>query len=73
MKATTKTKATKKVSTSRSGDAGVAALTDTFKDDFKTSVLVVSVLVNMFVLTAYLVLQSTNAYDQQMVSFLFAR
>ncbi len=74
MKATTKTKTTHKNSVkATSSNAAEAVLTGAFKEDLKTSVLVVSVLVNLFVLTAYMVLQSTNAYDQQMVSFLFAR
>lgn len=53
--------------------ADVAVLTETFKNDIKTSVLVVSVMTNLFVLTAWLVVQSTNSYDAQLMSALFVR
>ena len=41
--------------------------------DVMTAVLIVSLLVNLFVLTAWVTLQVTTAYDAQVASFLFAR
>ncbi|HEX6462039.1 MAG TPA: hypothetical protein VFZ58_02065 [Candidatus Saccharimonadales bacterium] len=42
-------------------------------EDVKTSLLVVSVLVNLFFFTSWLVVQSTTAYDQQVIAWLFTR
>jgi hypothetical protein len=41
--------------------------------DLKNSVLVVSVVANLFVLTAWIALQVTTQYDTQLASFLFTR
>jgi hypothetical protein len=41
--------------------------------DLKTAVLVVSVVANLFIFTAWLALQVTTQYDTQIASFLFNR
>ncbi|MBL8159764.1 hypothetical protein JNJ66_04865 [Candidatus Saccharibacteria bacterium] len=51
----------------------VALLSETFKSDMKTSVLVVSLMANLFVLTAWLVLQTTSSYDAEIITALMSR
>lgn len=41
--------------------------------DLKNSVLIVSVVANLFVLTAWIALQVTAQYDTQLASLLFTR
>jgi len=41
--------------------------------DLKHSILIVSLLVNMIVLTMWIALQVTTQYDGQIASFLFTR
>jgi len=41
--------------------------------DLKTAVLVVSVVANLFIFTAWLALQVTTQYDTQIANFLFSR
>lgn len=41
--------------------------------DLKTAVLIVSVVANLFIFTAWLALQVTTQYDNQIASFLFNR
>lgn len=41
--------------------------------DLKHSVLIVSVIANLFVFTTWVALQVTNRYDEQLASFLFSR
>jgi hypothetical protein len=41
--------------------------------DLKTAVLIVSVVANLFILTAWIALQVTTQYDGQIASFLFTR
>lgn len=41
--------------------------------DFKNSLLVVSLIVNAFVLIGWITLQVTNLYDGQVAAFLFTR
>jgi hypothetical protein len=41
--------------------------------DLKTAVLVVSVVANLFVFTAWVALQVTSQFDNQIASFLFTR
>lgn len=53
--------------------SAVAVIDRTLTDDVKTSLLVVSVMVNLFIFTSWLVLQSTNQYDQQIIGWLFTR
>ncbi len=53
--------------------ADAFVLTETFKNDMKSSLLVVSLMVNLVVFTAWLVIQSTNHYDAQLMSVLFTR
>jgi hypothetical protein len=42
-------------------------------DDFKTAVLVISLLGNAVVLISWLVLHVTTQYDEQIATFLFVR
>ena len=42
-------------------------------EDLKHSVLIVSIVANLFVLTAWILLQVTTQYDSQIASFLFTR
>lgn len=51
----------------------VLYLNEVFRDDLKSSVLVVSLLVNLFIFTSYLVVQTTSAYDGQVIGFLLTR
>jgi hypothetical protein len=47
----------------------VAATTN----DFKTAILIVSIAVNLVILTAWIIMQITTKYDGQIYSFLFTR
>jgi hypothetical protein len=47
--------------------------TSSVSQDFKHSVLIVSVLVNLYIFTAWIALQVTTRYDEQLASFLFNR
>lgn len=42
-------------------------------EDLKHSVLIVSIVANLFILTAWILLQVTTRYDNQIASFLFTR
>lgn len=42
-------------------------------DDFKHSLLVISLLANVFILIAWVMLQVTSQYDYQVATFLFFR
>lgn len=42
-------------------------------EDLKHSILIVSIVANLFVLTAWIMLQVTTQYDSQVASFLFTR
>jgi hypothetical protein len=55
-------------------------LTDSFAtadikvgEDLKHSVLIVSIVANLFILTAWILIQVTTQYDSQIASFLFTR
>lgn len=54
-------------------EADAIVLGETFKDDLKSSILVVSLLANLFVFTCYLVLKTTTAYDYQIIGLLLTR
>lgn len=41
--------------------------------DLKNAVLIVSVVVNLFIFTAWIALQVTTQYDAQLANFLFTR
>ena len=49
------------------------AQTSTMSQDLKTAVLIVSVVANLFIFTAWLALQVTTQYDTQIAGFLFNR
>jgi hypothetical protein len=46
-------------------------ITSHIAQDFRNSVLIVSVVANLFVLTAWIALQVTTKYDSQVATFLF--
>jgi len=48
-------------------------VTSHMTQDLKTAVLVVSVVANLFIFTAWLALQVTTQYDTQIANFLFSR
>lgn len=69
----TKTTITKKLATVTEAIA-IASVEPTQADkDAKTALLIVSLAVNMFILTAWIALQVTTVYDYQVATFLFAR
>ncbi|MFI5212401.1 MAG: hypothetical protein ACHQTE_00375 [Candidatus Saccharimonadales bacterium] len=41
--------------------------------DFRTSILIVSVVANLIILTSWIAIQVTSQYDAQVVGFLFGR
>lgn len=55
-----------------SKNSTAAAIEQTNKD-FKNSLLIVSVSINVFIFTAWLALQVTAAYDSQIASVLLVR
>jgi hypothetical protein len=48
-------------------------VTERVGEDLKNSILIVSVVANLFVLTAWIALQVTSQFDSQLASFLFTR
>lgn len=42
-------------------------------EDLKHSILIVSIIANLFVLTTWIALQVTTQYDAEIASFLFSR
>lgn len=42
-------------------------------EDLKHSILIVSIIANLFVLTTWIALQVTTRYDAEIASFLFSR
>ena len=67
-----KTNTAKKESTIESV-AAEAVQVSHMSQDLKTAVLIVSVVANLFIFTAWLALQVTTQYDNQIASFLFNR
>lgn len=65
-----KTKTTKKEEIVLQGQEAAVAQTN---QDFRNAVLVVSIAVNLFILTAWVALQVTTAFDAEVAHFLFAR
>lgn len=51
-------------------DAAVLTMDQVFANDLKNSILIVSVLTNVTILIAYMVVQITSAYDHQVISLL---
>ena len=45
----------------------------TMAEDFRNSVLIVSLLVNLFILTSWVTLQVTTQYDYSVAAFIFGR
>lgn len=52
---------------------GTGEVTVTFAQDVKTSVMVVSVLINLFVLSLWIALVATSEFDASLVSFFLGR
>lgn len=52
-------------------EARISSLT--MAEDFRNSVLIVSLLVNLFILTAWVTLQVTTQYDYSVSAFIFGR
>ena len=48
-----------------------ATVVSGMSQDVRNSVLIVSLIANLFVLTAWIALQVTNQYDVQLANFLF--
>ena len=67
---TDKTKTNK---TSIESMAGAAVADLAVNQDLKHSILIVSLVVNLVVLTAWIALQVTTQYDAQIASLLFTR
>lgn len=51
------------------GDAVAQCLTQ----DVRTSILIVSIMANLVIFTAWIALQVTTVYDAQVIGFLFGR
>jgi len=66
---------TKKTNTNETQNKAVevAMPVSSMGQDLKTAVLIVSVVANLFVFTAWVALQVTTQYDMQVASFLFNR
>ncbi|RYX78414.1 hypothetical protein EON76_05970 [bacterium] len=74
MKQKTKTTKAKKLVETIEVDAASQALVINQTDqDLKTAILVVSLLINAFVLVGWILLQVTTVYDTQIAAFLFVR
>ena len=69
MKNNTKTPSQTIQETSAQNSVSLAAAQT--EQDFKHSVLIVSVVINLFIFTGWLALQVTNAYDAQVAGMLF--
>ena len=54
-------------------EAQVLPAVDQTTQDFKNALLIVSLVVNAFILIAWITLQVTAVYDAQVAAFLFAR
>lgn len=68
---TQKQKVTKEVA--EAVEAVIAAPTSQMTQDLKNAVLIVSLVANLFVFTAWLTLQVTTQYDSQIATLLFNR
>ncbi len=69
------TKTTRKKTTAKAKDSFVAtsAHIRATMSDFKSALLVVSLLINAFVLIGWIAVRITSQYDVQVASFLFNR
>lgn len=63
---------TSRISKSLKKSSSEAAIEQT-NQDFKNSLLIVSIGINVFIFTAWLALQVTNVYDSQVATALFTR
>ena len=66
-------KQNKKITTETEVVTDEIVLQSQLNQDFKNSVLIVSLIVNAFVLIGWITLQVTNLYDAQVTAFLFTR
>jgi hypothetical protein len=63
----------KKQTTNTTSQTHDAAVVLGISQDLKNSILIVSVIANLYVLTAWIALQVTTQYDSQLANFLFNR
>lgn len=66
------TKTTKKVAIENQ-DATATLADLKVNEDLKHAILIVSLVANLFILTAWITMQVTTQYDLQIASFLFSR
>lgn len=66
-------KQNKKITTETEVVTDEIVLQSQLNQDFKNSLLIVSLIVNAFVLIGWITLQVTNLYDAQVTAFLFTR
>lgn len=62
-----------KTNTPALAEEQVLPVVDQTTADFKNALLIVSLLVNAFILIAWVTLQVTTMYDAQVAAFLFVR
>ena len=55
------------------GNSAEVAISSHVTQDLKNSLLVVSLVANLIVVTAWIAIQVTSQYDSQLASFLFTR
>lgn len=67
-----KKKTNKDISTTIDGEVAAIMQPQVHKDAV-VALLVVSLIINLFILTAWVTLQVTSVYDTQVASFLFTR
>ena len=70
---TQKTNTNEQSSTNETSVNMQVAMSSQTTQDLKSAVLIVSVVANLFILTAWLALQVTARYDAQLATFLFTR
>lgn len=68
----TKKKTNKVIDTTIENEAAAVAVSQVNKDAV-IALLIVSLVINLFILTAWVTLQVTSVYDNQVASFLFTR
>ncbi len=67
-----KKKTNKVIDTTIENEAAAVAVSQVNKDAV-IALLIVSLVINLFILTAWVTLQVTSVYDNQVASFLFTR
>lgn len=67
----TKKKTNKVIDTTIENEAAIAV--SQVNKDIVVALLIVSLVINLFILTAWVTLQVTSAYDNEVAAFLFTR